>query len=359
MKENWDILFIKPCRNPNENPRQLTPEYIKSALFNNKIVQINLDNCSIQRMEMLSGSASLKEVNDVGLLPLVNLLNSGLVTLSAIGINEMPDCRVTKAKEAYELFCKKFWPGHKDDQLATQRIYDKDSIQQKIKFSDLDDGSRTVYGAPYISILLIQKIKLKYNNCSPEKQFEFYIYGVINLLNIISGFELEIAKYAFWKLSNKEINQLPESIKKRRKDIKENFTKSKSTLNKCQEFAFDAAMDIHWLSSANFAEDLGLSININGKTLQLDNWVGTNDYKLYRISLDIHSVYFQESKSKLLAVTREKYLDNFSYWKSVDDLSNRILKDRLNQTIDTNNNLTTKIDFAISYIENELSKQFI
>ena len=45
-------------------------------------------------------------------------------------------------------------------------------------------------------------------------------------------------------------------------DIKYNFTKVKSTLDKCREFAFDAAMDIHWLSGANLAEDLNLSINI-------------------------------------------------------------------------------------------------
>ena len=359
MKDNWDIIFIKPCRNPDEKPLELTPEYINLAVLNNKVVQINLDNCSIQRMEMLSSTADLKEVEDVGLLPLVNLLNTGLVTLTAIGINEMPNCRVMKAKEAYEFFCSKFWPGHKNDPLATQREYDENSVQQKIKFSELDDGSRIVYGPPYISILLIQKIKIKYNNYTPEKQFEFYIYGIINFLNIISGYELELAKYAFWNPSNKEINQLPENIRKRRKDIKKNFTKPKSTLNKCREFAFDAAMDLHWLSSANFAEDLGLNINIDGKILQLDNWVGTNDHKLYRISLDIHSVYFEKSKSKILAVTREGYFDNFSYWKSVDELSNNILKYRQNQIITTDDNLTNKVDMAVSYIESELSKQFI
>jgi len=356
MKENWDILFIKPCRNPGENHFELSSEYIQRSILNNKIVQINLDNCSIQRMEMLSENADLREVEEVGLLPLVNFLNAGLVALTAIGINEMPDCRVERAKQAYELFCRKFWIGQQDDPLATHRYYDKNSTQKKIKFCELNDGARTVYGSSYISMLLIQKIKLKYKKLSPEKQFEFYIYGMINFINIISAFELEIAKYAFWKLSDKEINELPENIKRRRKDIKENFTKLKSTLDKCKEFAFDAAMDLHWLSSANFAEDLNLEIEIYGKKYKLDNWVGTNDHKLYRISIDIHSVYFEESKSKRMAVTREKYLDNFPYWKNVDLISENILKTRMHQTINTVENLTNNIDIAVNYLENEISK---
>jgi hypothetical protein len=126
----------------------------------------------------------------------------------------------------------------------------------------------------------------------------------------------------------KEINQLSPRVKKRRKDIKENFAKVKNNISKCREFAFDSAMDLHWLSGANLSEDLGHNIDINGTRLKLDNWLGTNDHKLYRISRDIYSTFHDNSTMKRLVITRERGLDSTLYWRNVDRISNDILRYR-------------------------------
>jgi len=279
-------------------------------------------------MEELTEDATVRDIEAVGLLPLYEILQKGIVSLTCIGINEMPDWRVENAEAAYERFCRKFWPGHQDDKEATRRQYDPDSKERKVKFSELSEGARIVYGIAYVAILQIQNIHHNYSNITPEKKFEIYLHSMIGLLDIVSGFELEIAKWAFWELNKKEINQLTPIVKQRRKDIRENFAKVKNSISKCREFAFDAAMDLHWLSGANFSEDFGHDIDINGTRLKLDNWVGTNDHKLYRISRDIHSTYYDNSTMKRLAITRDTELDSNLYWSHVDEISKEILSYR-------------------------------
>jgi hypothetical protein len=354
-KENWEIQFIKPCRFSWENHRQLTPDYIIGMAMSNNIVQINLDNCSIQRMEDLSEQATLKDVKEVGLCPLVNILALNLpISLSCIGVNEMPDWRVAKAQAAYDRFCRKFWPGHQDDPLATYRAVDPANDARKVDFKELSDAARTVYGPAYIAMLQIKNIKLSYPKHSAYDQFVIYLHSMIHMLDYISAFELEIAKHAFWNLSMQEINRLPEGIKQRRSDIKENFCTVKSNINKCRESAFDSAMDIHWLSGANFSEDLKHYLEVEGRKLFLDNWVGTNDHKLYRISQDIHWVYHESSTSKRIAVTREDYLDSIPYWNSVDQFAHDIMVDRASSDSRSIDDLLLKVDRALAYIESEI-----
>ncbi|WP_096911545.1 MULTISPECIES: hypothetical protein [Acinetobacter] len=357
-KENWEIQFIKPCRFLNEEHRLLTPEYTYQSIAKGRMVQINLDNCSIQRMEELTEDATVRDVEAVGLLPLYEILQNGMISLTCIGINEMPDWRVKNAEIAYERFCRKFWPGHKNDKEATRRKYDPESKERKVKFAELSEGARSVYGIAYVAILQIQNIHHNYSSITPEKRFEIYLHSMIGLLNIVSGFELEIAKWAFWELNMQEINQLTPTIKERRRDIRENFAKVKNTISKCQEFAFDAAMDLHWLSGANFSEDFGHDIEINGTRLKLDNWIGTNDHKLYRISRCIHSTYYENSTMKRLAITREKELSSNLYWRNVDEISKEILSYRYHKGYSVDNKLLIKIDMAVTHIEKKLVEKF-
>lgn len=355
-KDNWDIQFIKPCRLPDDEHLQLTAQYSINAMARGRLVQINLDNCSIQRMEDLSQSATLDDVEAVGLLPLYHLLHHGRVALSAIGIHEMPDRKVEGARRAYYRFCKKFWPGHVDDHEATSRAFDPHATAAKVRFSDLEDGSRTVYGSAYVAMLQIQNIKLSYPGLAPEEQFRIYLHSMIHLLNIVSAFELEIAKYAFWALSKSQINNLEPAIKQRRKDIRENFAKVGTDLDKCRNIAFDAALDLHWLSGANLAQDAGADIEIGGKRFLLDNWVGTNDHKLYRINRDIHSTFFGGSTMKMLVTAREEALERLPYWQAVDSFARETLRYRAAHGHPGVTDLLMRIDSAVQHLEQEIHK---
>ena len=131
MKERSEIKFIRPCQYSNEKTKLLTPEYTLALLTQQKVVQINLDNCSLQRMEELSCDSTLEDVSRVGLLPLVELLQNGEVCMTAIGVNEMPDLWVEKSMAAYQNFCNLFWPGHKP---STEKLFFKSCLPKREPF---------------------------------------------------------------------------------------------------------------------------------------------------------------------------------------------------------------------------------
>lgn len=355
---NQEIRFIKPCRMHNEGHRELTPEYARQVASHGRVVQINLDNCSIQRMEQLPMNPTLDDVANVGLLPLANILQRAPVALSAIGLNEMPDRWVASARAAYERFCTKFWPGHIDDVEATHRGYDETSSARKIDFKNLSDGARCVYGAAYVALLQIQNIRRTYSSLTPERQHEVYLYSLIAMLDMVSAFELEIAKHAFWGIEANAINELPNNVQSRLRDIKENFSQLRPSLQKCREFALNGAIDIHWLSGANLAEDFGHTLNAGSVGLLVDNWVGTNDVKLYRISKDIHSVYHNGSTMKRLMTTRESELQDSSYWTNVDRISTDVLLYRKRVGYMPIDDMLQKIDSAVIQIERNLEDFF-
>ncbi|QPI53413.1 hypothetical protein IV454_24600 [Massilia antarctica] len=355
MRENYEIRFIKPCRHRFEEHRDLTPQYARNVFASGRMVQINLDNCSIQRMERLPASPSRSDAEEVGLLPLVDLLTQAPVCLTAIGVNEMPENKVAFAKTAYENFCASFWPGHRDDVEATQRPYDPASTAKNVSFSKLNDGERLAYGCAYVSLLQMQNIARRYSQLLPEQRFECYLHSIVGMLDIVNAFELELAKYAFWSLNATEINQLPQSLQDRRRDIHQNFTKLWATTEKCRLAAFNGAMDIFWLNGANFADELGLTLDMGFKRVPLENWVGTTDHKLFRICKDIHSTFGEGSQLKHLAVSRH-FLDDMTYWKNVDGIAHAILFYRRRAGYSGVDNLLERIDASVKYVEQELAE---
>lgn len=358
MSDNKNIRFIKPCRTKEEDHRALTPQYAIELLKTGRIAQINLDNCALQRMEQLPLNPTEQDAEQVGLLPLIQILQRAPIAMTAIGLNEMPDCHVAGAKLAYERFCSTFWPDHKDDIDATHRAYDESSTDRKVEFFELDDGARCTYGAAYISILQMQNINRTYTSLSPEEKFQTYLHSIIGMLDVVSAFELEIAKYAFWHLTDREINLLPEPVRVRRKDIRENFTKPQGSFSKCKNFAFNGAMDLYWLSGANLSEDLGLTLDVGACEFTVDSWVGTNDIKLYRISKDIHSVASDDSTMKALAVSRESQLKASPYWQCIDGITENVLRNRKLAGYGKVDQLLEKIDRAVVHLEGELQKAF-
>ena len=99
---------------------------------------------------------------------------------------------------------------------------------------------------------------------------------------------MEIAKYAFWDLTDKEIMQLPNSIRERRKFIRKNFTKEQSSFVKCKQFCLNAAMDSFWLRAIAFGCDKKEHI-VNDFYIT-DHFLATNDDKLNFIAKDISPV---------------------------------------------------------------------
>lgn len=117
-------------------------------------------------------------------------------------------------------------------------------------------------------------------------------------------------------------------------------------------------MDIYWLSGANLAENLGATININSKKYKTENWVGTNDHKLFSICQDIHSVYINGATMKGLATTREDVLAQQPYWNFVDHFANSIMEYRKRRGYRSIDELLHRVDSAVKHIESELKAGF-
>ncbi|WP_205410151.1 hypothetical protein, partial [Actinobacillus suis] len=180
-----------------------------------------------------------------------------------------------------------------------------------------------------------------------------YLYGISYYLDMISGFEMEIAKYAFWDIEEKEIHNLPEEIRNRRKRIKNNFCKEKNTLESIQTSAMNAAMDTYWIRCIGFGTEKKEKLP-NGYTIS-EHWLATNDDKLYVIANDIKPIKTPQGFGYLLETVREPELLNFSYWNEVDRLANHLLETRKFQQNHFNLKIEN-IEKSILEIETEIRK---
>jgi hypothetical protein len=360
-----NINFIQPFSSSTQCKNNLTLEYIKEINSQGKIIQIILDNCTIQRMERLYETvdyATLKDLEDTnsGLKPLAEFLQdkSLNILMSASGVYEMPGKYVFKARLAYKKFCRDFWKYSLDDPNATKREI-IDATENKLEFENLDEEYRMVYGFSYVSLLQIQNILNTCKNKTPEEQFLLYLHSIISMIDIINGFELELAKYAFWResLSDREFNALAEQIKKRLTDIRENFTKPEKTLAKCKWRALNGSMDIGLLNMIKSLEANGNNeFNIDGIRLKIDFWIGTHDRKLFNIANDIYSKGHGKDLGHIIATVREKELSVLNYWIYVDAISQKILLDRTKKIYDSSNMLDS-IDLSVKEIENFLANK--
>lgn len=350
MKRN-EVNFYHPEINTDD--LDLLIAYIKSKVPLKECVQISLDNCTIQRMESLTENSTLDDVDEVGLYPLYRILNEcPNVLLASLGTIEMPGSKVSYANYSYELFCKKFWENSLNTPDAIYRDFNE--LEKKVEFSNLVENSQQVIGLFYLPFLLIQNILKKYKNKSPKVKFEYYLHGIIYYLDMISAFELEIAKYAFWDLTDKEIMQLPDSIRERRKFIRKNFTKEQSSFVKCKQFCINAAMDSFWLRAIAFGCDK--KEHIGNDFYITDHFLATNDDKLNFIAKDIFPVRrYCDSFGYTFSVTRENELISSAYWSEVDKLSNEILLSRKYSNQESKyEEKSKKLSFFIKEIENEL-----
>lgn len=329
--------------------------YAKIKHFNKEAIQINLDNCTIQRMEKLDESSTVDDLKLLGLYPLYRILNEcPNILIAALGITEMPGCYVTRARDAYNLFFRKFASKYIDTADATMK--DGAISEEKVVFLNLPIDTQKTLGSFYLPYLLIQKIYKCHSTKSAVDKFRFYLYGIIHYLDMVSGFELEIAKYAFWEISDKELHSLPELIKERRKRIKKNFVKEQSSLDKIRSACLNAAMDTYWIRSVCMGCDRK-EVLPNGYIIT-EHWLATNDEKLYILANDIKPTLSDNGFGYIIGSVREEELHKSSYWNEVDNLSFNILNDRKFLSECRFNTKIENIDSSIIQLETELDKYF-
>lgn len=322
---NNEVTFIKAARRLDQDHFDLTPAYTKAVFAMGKQVQINLDLNILVAIEQLPHDATLEHVKQEGLYPLYEIINTGIVSVGAVGVQECPEWRVKNCHAAFEWFCNRFWPSHFNDPEASKREYDETNPKKVTRFQDMSPEMRSMYGFSYVSMLHIQNILKNFSGLSAEDKLEAYLYGIISLVDRVHAFELEIAKYAFWKLRSSEKEKLPEPTRQRYKAIHENYVKIKK--GRYTEACLNSAMDSFLVLSGALAEDMGHDINI-GHRRKTEQWIATKDHKLATVAKDMHSTQHEGLNTKRLAITREPEMDNFPYWRNVDAISKSIMKQR-------------------------------
>jgi hypothetical protein len=291
------------------------------------VVQLNLDLNALIQMEQLTRDSTVEDLSKLGLGPLYDLLQTGLVVMTAAGVNEAKETHISKKHAAYELFCELFWKSHKTDKKATYRTPQSDSPLDQRNFWGLTDAERYFYGHFYVAMLLIQDIK-KNHALTPIKQFESYLSGMISMVDRLHAFEIEIAKFAFWSPTSREIESFSPKLKQIYKDMKNNFYRKKGGKKSFAAHCMNAAMDISWLGSAAMSEEMGADIEIDGVTFKVEQWLATTDQKLHRLSKEYHHIREKDSNTKHFANYRDDEMDSYAYWREVDELSSRISRQR-------------------------------
>jgi hypothetical protein len=325
------LRFIKSVWDTKDQAPLLTATYANDLLSKGKVVQVIADNCVLQAMEKLPQIKDQEAIRKLGLVPLVDLLNSSTIAFSPFGFFEMPGMHKETAIAAYNLFCDLYWSRHENDGLQFAPIRTKQS-QSYIGFSDLDDAQKMVLSPNYYAFLMIQLIQRVYCDVSAIEKIQIYLSAVVNTLNIISEFHLEIAKFAFWDADFAKDNSLHQEIILLRKDLKENFFKSPQKSNKSLQIAFNAAMDYFWIFSGGSAPLVDMKISINNVDHGIEVWIATLDEKLARIHDYMHPVLALKDQHAL-AIYRKPDMKKFGYWENVDSISNGI---RFNKEIDPN-----------------------
>lgn len=354
MTHRNDIAFIRPYRKNFEARPILTHEYIIKKKMEGILVQVYLDNCSIQRMEELPPEPTRDDARDVGLLGLVDLLPANPM-LSATGIGEMPQIKKERAREAYNAFCKAFWPTHQDDPLAENNDHD-DARQEIVDYWDLPEAGKLSIGSIYAALLLIRLISVTRKDRSPVENFEFYFRGVTKLIGYVDAILLEIAKYAFWPFEADQ-KAVPESVKTRRRQIKENFMQNPASYKKGRQRCIGGAHDIWWLRMFAPKFSSPEKVFLGNQSYSVELWLGTHDEKLCSICESMMPVSLDGKTIRHIEVTRETELNNLPYWRHVDKFAQQEMALRDSQGLGSGPTVQ-KLDSSVLWIETELRRHY-
>lgn len=361
IKHINEVSFFHPLEKLN------TAANRKECLFKlskkKEAVQLNLDNCVIQKMEELyhrSKQPIIDDVKQLGLFPLVDLLNAfpkAPILMTPIGVLEMPNRYHKGAKGAFERFCQQFWSTSTDDPKGTQ-LEKTEGADIKLEFQYFTPLAKQMYGMSYLPFLLIQEILCCHSEETAMQKLERYVYGVIHYLDMISGFELEIAKYAFWELTEQEVHELPETLRERRQNLKRNFYKKQNALEKCKAFSLNAAMDKFWLNPIYVNHQHPEKLDYGYTVTQ--HWFVTLDQKLYKTANDITSLLSPSgSYGHAIAVVRENEMRTSDYWKAADKFTDNLLKERKLSNINALEKKLGSIERSVIEINKSLEKYFL
>lgn len=313
MTENKTI-FIKPNHLGTSTP-ELNAEVIQINKSKGIETTLILDNNILVKMErIVKHGNKWSSILESGLGNLIELLRkcpSYSICLSpAFALKEMPPQRAQSAKEAYELFCKKHLPNFVNTPNSTNSSYD--GISENYGFHDLSINAQKAFSIPYLNFLYLNYI-YNFFKGTPIEKFKAYVDLLDTKVDLLSGTELEIAKYCFCditEIKDKCTTDFVKNIRNNSVKITEykKHPRLPKSLNEFQKIAFNAASDIQLLHVVNAMDGQYLD------GIKQDCWVATLDKKLASFSKFFHQLSINGKLQPYSISSAPKLIQKQEYW---------------------------------------------
>lgn len=223
----------------------------------------------------------------------------------AWGFNEMPPGLAGPCREAYEVFFAAHLPEFCDDPLSKDARYSGKTTDYG--FFDLEDSAQAVLAVPFASLTYLQLVDRE-PGLSPLDRFDRYLELITERVGIMSGKELQIARFCFANPPS----TCRETIEAR-KVFRRNFVKRKDeslprTASELLHVSFNGASDLSLLNSAD---------QLDGKLedgVPHECWVATTDEKLAKFTDHFHLVNYAGGSTPFAALAHHPEHDADPYW---------------------------------------------
>jgi hypothetical protein len=310
MKRKTHTYFVKPTYPYGIVPK-LDPVWIAKNHQRGIITTLVLDTNVLINMEkvvLLGNKTPL--VKEKGLHNLISLLErcppASVYLSPGLAFHEMPPGLAEQCRQNYELFCARHLPQFVDSPGSIQARYA--GKFHDYGYFDLDEDAQAVLAVPFCSLVYLQLVD-RIPGLKPIEKFKRYLETVEKEVDLLSGKEIEIARYCFANppAESRQIIDLRRVFRRNFMQTKEEKLPRDSA--QLLQVAFNGASDLNLINSAN----VGDNTPIDG--IQQDCWIATGDAKLAQFAELSHYVNFDGDAGKVMAPTALEAHDADPYWQ--------------------------------------------
>lgn len=233
----------------------------------------------------------------------------------AWGFNEMPPGLAGPCRQAYEVFFAAHLPEFCDDPLSKDAQYAGKTTDYG--FFDLEETAQAVLAVPFASLTYLQLVD-RMPGLTPVERFDRYVKLVTERIGIMSGKELQIARYCFANppaTSRETIDT--------RKVFRRNFVKRDKALPRTVEellhVSFNGASDLSLLNCADAIDGRPEDGVIH------ECWIATTDHKLAEFTEHFHLVNYSGESTHYAAMPHHHEHGADFYWAETMSLWLRAL----------------------------------
>ncbi|MFZ5528738.1 MAG: hypothetical protein ACOZE7_18945 [Pseudomonadota bacterium] len=302
--------FLKASHPPNGRVK-LDPVRVAHNWEHGIATSLLLDTNILIGMERIVAAGNkpslLKQYGLENLIAFLHRCPQRSIYLSpAWGFNEMPPGLAGPCREAYEVFFAAHLPEFCDDPLSMDARYSGKTTDYG--FFDLEEPAQAVLAVPFASLTYLQLVDRE-PGLSPLDRFDRYLKLITERVGIMSGKELQIARFCFANPPS----TCRETIETR-KVFRRNFVKRKDeslprTASELLHVSFNGASDLSLLNCADL---------LDGRLedgVPHECWIATTDEKLAKFTDHFHLVNYAGESTPFAALARHPEHDTDVYWK--------------------------------------------